>query len=339
MTLDSAATALPPLTVCTVSYHHAAHLRLNFDEAAKRNPGADIRWIVAENTPAGSELRLSGDVPPNVEVIATEHIVPRHGRQAMHYHIAALQEAIARVDTRFMLILDPDFYPIRPHWYADVVSHMLSEGLALFGAPWNPRHHRKYRYFPCVHFTMVDRDRFPDAPYTPEVLLDPARRDWLKAAYDAPGVRVSTLRRKWRTGIVRRLFPARWAKSWAIQDTGSELFARYWTGEPIAAECLIPVFQPARLLKRKRLRSTLNRFFESIVPEYLSYVPKRPDSYSTDGGFLEATSATKDWEEFLWRGRPFGFHMRGNSLRSRRDAQAEVNKVEALLRRLDVTAP
>ena len=32
-----------PITVCTVSYHHAEHLRLNIELAAKLNAGADIR--------------------------------------------------------------------------------------------------------------------------------------------------------------------------------------------------------------------------------------------------------------------------------------------------------
>jgi hypothetical protein len=329
---------LPPLTICTVSFHHAAHLRLNIDLTARLNPSADIRWIVAENTPVGSELRLAERIAPNVDVLPTEAVVPAQGSKGRHYHIAALHEAIARARTRYMLILDPDFYAIRPNWYAELVARMQVHNLSLFGAPWNPRHPRKYRYFPCVHFTLVDRDAFAEKPYTPDILAAPGQRDWLKAAYNAPGKPASFLRRKWRTAVLRRLFPTRWSRGWAIQDTGSALFARYWMGENIPNECLVTIFDPDQLLARVGQRQFSNRILEAILPEHVSYIPKRRDSYSTTGGFLPSEPLTNDWESFLWNGRPFGFHLRGNSLRDRRDAQAEVDQVEALLESLIAAA-
>ena len=57
-----------------------------------------------------------------------------------------------------------------------------------------------------------------------------------------------------------------------------------------------------------------------------------------DGSFVPQTEWTEPWEEFLWRGEPFGFHMRGHRLRERRDAAAEIAALRDVLELL-VKAP
>ena len=47
------------LTICTVSFHNARHIALNGELVAALNKTPDrIKWIVAENTPAGGKDRL-----------------------------------------------------------------------------------------------------------------------------------------------------------------------------------------------------------------------------------------------------------------------------------------
>lgn len=306
-----------PITVCTVSYHHASHLRLNIALAKTLNADADIRWMVGENTPTDSPLRLDAADLPNVEVVATEGLIPDRP-VAQDFHTGALTALIERVTTRYMLILDPDFYIVASDWLHDVIDYMQAHQLALLGAPWHPRHIRKYRYFPAVHCTFVDRQAFQQRPYSVKNIHHYRRGLALKAHYVAPGVPASKLQLKFRNLVMGRLFAPRWKRSWAIRDTGSALFARYWAGEAITNECLTPVFDPAEEL------DVLPRFMDTFLPEDLSYTPKHPNSYTRTGGFIRPSEDTADWEQFLWRGKPFGFHMRGNSNREQRDPQAEV---------------
>jgi hypothetical protein len=51
---------------------------------------------------------------------------------------------------------------------------------------------------------------------------------------------------------------------------------------------------------------------EAHLPDYLCYVPRKRNyfarsSFSSLGIFRDPPT---DWEEFLWHGQPFGFHVR-----------------------------
>jgi hypothetical protein len=68
------------------------------------------------------------------------------------------------------------------------------------------------------------------------------------------------------------------------------------------------------------------RFLEHVLPDELCYLPKRRDSYVGKGlrelGYLAGAPA--EWEEFMWQGVPFGFHVRRNLRKAKRDAQQEL---------------
>ena len=63
------------------------------------------------------------------------------------------------VTTRFLLILDPDFFIVRRDWIADCLAHMQAHELSFFGAAHHPRRPTKFRYFPSVMCTFVDLSR------------------------------------------------------------------------------------------------------------------------------------------------------------------------------------
>jgi hypothetical protein len=318
------------LTICTVSFHHAPHLRLNYDLVRRLNPNAKIRWVIGENSPLDSDRRLAPDEFADTTVLATESL-GEEGMISAQYHIAAMKACLAEADTRFVLLLDPDFYVLRPNWVADVISYMQQNKLAMFGAPWHPRHPRHYPNFPCVHFTMVDNECFSnDRPYTPDLLMDEERASLLKAEYTAPGVPATGVERAFRHWL-RQRFPDRWRDAWAIADTGSVMFARYWQGEPILNECLLPVFYPGDYRKTKLVRGWKNRIFETIMPADIRHWGRDPKTYTRTGGFLPRTEETKMWEEFLWQGEIFGFHMRGHPRSLTRDRNAEIEMVRTVL--------
>jgi len=65
---------------------------------------------------------------------------------------------------------------------------------------------------------------------------------------------------------------------------------------------------------------------EYFLPDDLCYLPKRRDSYTGTGlrelGYL--SDAPEYWEEFMWQGRPLGFHVRRNARKLDRDAAREI---------------
>ncbi len=318
------------LTICSVSFHHAPHLRLNHELVTRLNPDVRIRWVIGENSPVDSDRRLAQGDLGDATILATETL-GEPGFIGAQYHMVAMRACLAEATTRFVLLLDPDFYVLRPNWVRDVITHMTTNSLALFGAPWHPRHPRHYPNFPCVHFTMVDHEAFShERPYTPEILADREHASWLKAAYLAPGKPAPPLQRAWRLAL-RRLFPKRWRDAWSIEDTGSALYARYWQGESIPNECLLPVFYQHDYRKSRLVRGVRNRLFEAILPRDLRHLGRDPRTYTRSGGFLPRTSDTRMWEEFLWQGQVFGFHMRGHPRNRARDPMAEINTVRAVI--------
>lgn len=318
------------LTICTVSFHHAPHLRLNYDLVRRLNPNTKIRWVIGENTPPESPLRLDDNIMSGVTLLATSELVP-DGPRSNHRHTTALRKCIAAVETRYFVVLDPDFYVLRGGWACDMMEYMREKALALLGAPWSPRHPGRYRYFPTVHCTMVDRAAFaPDRVYDPGVVTDRKHRNALKMQFKAPGVRASRLRYKWRKLMARHL-RIRWNQSWQAMDSGSALFARYLAGEQIRTECLVPVFKPSEYRRPERLRGIRSRILDTMLPDDYTYLPKRRKSYALMGGRLPKNEQTKNWEEFLWRGEYFGFHMRGAVSRAQRQANIEVDTARAIL--------
>jgi hypothetical protein len=278
-----------PLTILSVSYESRRWLELNLALAARLNPGREPRWLVAENSPPGSANALA----PNHGGF---HVVPGAPFRelpfaaASYHHGAALNLALAQVETRWLLVLDPDCFIVRPRWIEEVLGHMEEHGAALLGSPWHPRRVKAIRYFPCAHCTFVDLARVPRAAldFLPDEL---ARPRLPKSAWSR--VDPLSLRRRRSVGISR--------------DTGWRL-QRALAQSGLRVECLQPVYRPSRL------RSWVDKAF----PDARSLVPKRP-GYFTRRGFREAGWPDLDalgWEEFVWRGAPFAFHVRSHPKRA-----------------------
>src|SRR5690606_18343333 len=113
--VTGASDPLHDLTICTVSFHHAPHLKLNHELVRRMNPNMHIRWIVGENSPVESPCRLADGALDDVTVLATEAL-QADGPRSSHRHTTALRACISAVKTRFFVVLDPDFYIGRPGW-------------------------------------------------------------------------------------------------------------------------------------------------------------------------------------------------------------------------------
>jgi hypothetical protein len=318
------------LTVCTVSFHSAPFVMTNIRLTSKLNPRISVKWIVAENSPANSLHKMpsksSCALEPDVHVIdgvEGSHIPTYH-------HSLALLKCVEQARTRFILVLDPDFFVIKSDWVRIVTQYMRECELAILGVPWHPRHD-KYRYFPAVHFCLFDTQRFakgeidfrPDYPDGDNDTNWPCGRDAHRRYFAKSRIA------QWLGGLPlpvirhRRVFHT---------DTGSRLYKKYARDAALKFEILDPVYD--RTADGRNL-SYLGKLLDSILPDDLCY---RPKGYKvSEASFvprLVADDSSRLWEEFTWKGAPFGFHVRLNMDRHRRDYVQEAAAIETIANRI-----
>lgn len=96
-------------------------------------------------------------------------------------------------------------------------------------------------------------------------------------------------------------------------DTGYLVAKRYALMQRSATETLTPNVILARdFTKPHYLTTRWGKMIERVIPDRWSYIPKL-QGYFTNMGFKShglPDLAPLGWEEFMWRGSPFGFHMR-----------------------------
>lgn len=304
------------LTICTV-YHSENHkrlVRLNTEVTASLNPDFPVRWVIADNTAKGSP---GGFDRPDVRVVRGlvqselpsgifPHIV------GSFHHSYALNKIVATVNTRFLLVLDCDFYVTRHHWLAEALSHMKAHNLAFFGSTWHPKHYREYRYFPSVHCLFIDLQKIDKA----DLDFRPQAGICAEGKPDKLPVRKSPPDWKWLR-ILKRLAIAVTFRDRKIigssRDTGYALFQRFYRHPTLAYECIQAALVPhlhfspmARMLYRP------NSVVEKFLPDRLCFIPKDKSYYITvrfrDRGLFDV--AGQGWEEYWWKQEPFAIHLR-----------------------------
>lgn len=277
------------LTICSVSYESKGWLDLGWTLATQLNPAHRLRWLVAENSPASSEEKLLGsDERFEVTPGARSPVVPV--APASYHHGASLNLLLPRVTTRYLAVLDPDYFILRRGWVDDVLGHLEATGVALFGSPWHPSRTKMFRYFPGPHCLFIDLERVPrDAlDFLPDEINRPRPAKTALSRLDP-----LQLRRRRLVGVAR--------------DTGWRVYQALRESS-LSVECVTPVYRP----------SPVATWLEAWFPEHRSFVPKKTTSF-TRRGFREAGWPDLDglgWEEFMWRGEPFGFHVKSWEKRS-----------------------
>jgi hypothetical protein len=343
------------LTICSVSFHSRKFLELNRDLTTRLNPGfSGGNWNVVENTPDGSAERFDFDdhrfaVAPGVDAPRLDDLPEKRRERwrGSYHHGAALNQCVAGVRTRFVLVLDPDFFLVRENWIGEVTAHMAENDLTFFGVPWHPRWYRKYRYFPCVHCLFIDRSRVDlrGVDFLPDLAGNPARilsDVWAKHMRLLAQKR--TLEAWWEIlKQPRRAVAEDWKQRKLIgtsRDTGFRLRETYARDGHHRYGVVEPVFRPEidGFTPQPPHVSGLqtSRLVRLLVPDRFDYVPKRPD-YFTGKSFRErgyVDVAYYGWEEFVWQDRPFGFHVRGFKQREQGHETLDTGPIRCVLESL-----
>jgi hypothetical protein len=302
----------PSLTILTVSFRSEAYMEENLALAARLNPGFPFEWIVVNNDP--DRPFPAGSAGPGFKVRKGPRPDPSAKKGGASYHHAqGLNQGLAEVSSRFLLVLDPDFFLLRENWMADTLRHMEERKLSFLGCVWNPEDPQKTRYFPSVHCMFVDLSRVDKAEldFTPE--LDITNRfKRMMNRFHVPDA------------IKRR------ALIGASRDTGYKI-SRAFAGRPGHAH---EVFRPICLDEAfvARYQALVKNPFARLLPDRLSLVPMR-EGYLT--GAAGTPAVHPDWQElrwegFLWKGSLTALHMR-NFGRGKTEPGYELARLMAFL--------
>ncbi len=314
------------LQICSVYYSQKskAVLELNGEIARELNPGASFVWHAMDNSPTGDSEPLHAFPPgfSRMRGVSYEELGPLSAphTKGSFQHASAVHKFLRAQNARFVLILDYDFFIIRPNWIRDVLAHMKKNNLSFFGSVWHPRYYAKYRYFPSVHCMFIDCGRVncPSLDFRP----DPESRSRKKSP---PG-------RFWRMfchlpWAMQRIFLAATFQDrqfiGSSRDTGYRLFREYGLRPDARHEEIQPVFKPREHFGRfASFFYYPNKFAEWFLPDRMSFIPQKKGYFSKKGfcdfGHPENAREQKEWEEYLWQGAPFGIHLRGTKAEKRK---------------------
>ena len=160
------------LTICSVSYKSEHYLDLNYS-IIKKNNSTFKEWIVVDNA---KENKLSKE---KYNVIQGEDLPSKTGKlvnkHSLH-HALGLNKSIEKVNTKYVLFLDPDFY-INVN-LNNCIRYMMNLGLDFFGSPYfNDGKNRPVKDFPVAFCMFVDCEKIniKDFDFTPELDND---KEW-----------------------------------------------------------------------------------------------------------------------------------------------------------------
>ena len=270
------------ITVIVVEHKNEQLVETNLRLILDLNPelAPRLKFLVVNNDQSSTlEESLSG--VPNLSII--EGTLDSVGIDSGSYHHAeGLTLGVKALDTRFVLIIDPDFYIVRRNGLSDLLDALQTNDLSCIASTWNPRWIHQPRDVPTIHMMLLDCSKLdPKSIDLSPVITHPFR-------YSGPA-----------KNLVQRIFRGK------FRDTAFRLVRRLTDGSH-RMEVLTPSFRPEKFHPRWSLD------IDRIVPDRFALTPKAPSSF-TRKSFLEECAPSlysEEIEEFYWRAEPFAIHLR-----------------------------
>jgi hypothetical protein len=275
------------LTLVSVKFGSPALLTRNIALVRHFNPKTDFEWLVVNN-----------DFDPSFSVKGVRVLAgipkPNAPDKGSTHHALALNLALEAVQTRYVLLLDHDFFVLRPNWILDTLEHLHQQNLAVLASQWHPRWSYQPQRQPSVHFLLLDLQQISKAQLDFRPDFSGNRFDSFISSPRLPLPK--SLRTLLQTG--------------AYRDTGWRLLEQT---QGFKVECLELGLDLPSL---EQNAPWLHRLAQRLLPQRWSPLPKNMTGYGAKH-FLPPEAQAQGWEEFFWRGVPFGLHLRsvGNGLR------------------------
>jgi len=297
---------LHQLTICSVSYRHSRYILESIALIKTLNPNIKLKWLIVNNTAEDDSFDdvVKYNDTYNIQIInGPSNNFEGPGKGSKH-HAAGLDLIVSHAKTRFVLILDPDFYLIMPNWAERIIEYMIQNNIALFGVPWHPKWSIKWRYFPCPHCLLVDTKyiNLSSFSFMPDFKNAESLNIWERFLSKMPFVHC-------------RVYIG------CSKDTGYQMYKSYFDSSKIRYALAAPSFSRTDLHNRYNKYNRIlvdlwflfNKALDKVFPESMSVFPKRKD-YFTETCFSDLglpDCKRFGWEEFFWNKEPFSFHIRG----------------------------
>jgi len=270
------------------------------------NPSFKSSWVIVNN-----DLEEAPDSVKKAGLTLIRGADRFSCNDESHHHAQAIHIGLQHIRSRFMILMDPDFYVIRPDWINLILQYMQEQNLAILGSPWHPRWFHQPQGFPSPHFFAVDLSRIDKK----DLNFQPGIQDstLLKIAAWLKNVKLNTLAQC----LICGKFP----------DTGHEIRKRFLHDPKVRWECL-PIVIGGKLFLKKAdglTRFTSIFFSGSFDPSRSKDAGDFPHGFLSD---LSGEAVGAGWEEFYFKGQPFAFHLR---CFGRRDKRFDLNLEKRIL--------
>ena len=314
------------ITICTVCTDDFDILNKNISYTEKNNK-INIKWLVTINQYFPNKEKhlniksnikfIKGFPEGEIESISLDHSI-------------GLNKTINFISTRYAVFLDPDFFILKKNSIIDVLDYMKENDLSLFGVPWHPKWHNKYRYFPCSHCLFLDLIKIEPKNIDFRPTLVRWNRDinfiGMKQKTNPLKNLIKAIFGKSIINVISYLTYNRKSNNWD-GDTCSRLYIKYFFDKNIKYEMPKPIF----IIKYDwliPLNWSLNKLIECFLSESLCYFPKKNDFIKFDNSFGIFVSSF-NFESFFWKEKYFGFHIRGypKIYRDKEDELEKINKI------------
>jgi len=238
------------------------------------NPNGIHKWILIDNS-SGTDISTIEDEQPTIyKGPEDKYLRSFFVKQASLSNAVSLNFGITKAYTRFICVMDPDFFVIYPNWIDAVLGYMDSAGVGILSAPYHPIWYEK-AHRATGHFMLIDTNIIPASMLN----FAPSEKQ-----YD---VRKKALpnwigeRRK-----IRRSY-----------DCGSQIEERFGSN----IEYLVPVYD-------KRIQPRLGKLdlaIDKILPKRWRFTNiEYPVASIVLSGILAQV------EQYFWFGCPFAIHLR-----------------------------
>lgn len=292
-------------TILTVCYNDALLFKENIQLMRALNPDTLIDFLVVDNSQKESERALLEKDAYIIEGCGK----PTIAGDGSNHHAHALAKGLTQVATRYLIIIDPDFFVVQRNWINYCIQQMEEKDLGVIGSVWNPRWTLHPRYVPSVHFLCIDLNKLPKQ----EIVFTPSLHKQHIISF------INTLFPS--NSLVRRIFQGR------LRGTAWRL-PRAIKKYSLSVGLLTPVYNPFLYETARNIK------IDKWILERFSLTPKINHYYKKKGFLQKTNTLDKEWEEFYLNNKPFAFHMRRTSTKHTRRTDAIQEEIIVLYRHL-----
>ena len=304
------------LTICSVVWNDKWLLDYNWDLTQSLNIDQSFDWIMVRQLPIQPQKEVETKFQPDFKMI--DGMVedwggpPIRSRGAI-FNYRGYNIVIPHVKTRFLLWLHPDFYVIRSNWINDIIDYMQNKELDFIGSPFHPRMYKQPRYSVSGHFLLVDTYR-----------VNVFKWDW------SPILRykINPFTEFIWKGLISLGVDPRRKRIGKNKETG-EVHEKYIKSKSYKYEIFTPVFK----VTDQKLRLRHRPLIEYCLPERHCFIPKKKGSFTENdfASFGKPDFNAMGSEEYMWKDKPFGVHLRSRTQFSHDVQKNETEFVAELL--------